>query len=89
MAPCPLQLFLNGNLSHPRLQGVTIFTGVFKEAATKGSGKLRCEKGRGQDSEENSRPWWVQAVRKMRKISVYLTFFDERLADGKQYSKCF
>ena len=39
--------------SHPRLQGATIFTGVFKEATTKGSGKLRRKKGRGQDSEEN------------------------------------
>ena len=36
-------------------QGATIFKGVFKEAATKGSGKLRrSKKGRGQDSEEIS-----------------------------------
>ena len=40
--------------THPRLQGATIFAGVFKEAATKGSGKLRRKKGRDQDSEGNS-----------------------------------
>ena len=39
---------------HPRLQGATFSAGVFKEAATKGSEKLRRKKGRGQDSEENS-----------------------------------
>ena len=43
--------------THPWLQGASIFTGVFKEAAAKGSGKIRRKKSQGQDSEENSYFW--------------------------------
>ena len=38
-------------LPHPRFQGATILTGVFKEEATKVSGKLKRKKDLGQDSE--------------------------------------
>ena len=61
----PDSLFLYAPLMHPRLQGATIFTGVFKEAAIKGSGKLRRKKGRGQNSEENISNLLLSATNKI------------------------